>query len=274
MSTTRKADPALLAKYFPSELKGKLTTADKIPRPAPKPPTPETVADPLAKEKLRWTRELRYALELFAPYALYVASSEGPVSITLYHPDGSVRRRIGHNRGVWPVKVDKSSAARPWHDKTSYNLARGPFDFRVKVRTWLWLASFEDAAELSSHAGAILAAAAEQAGFDELEDGYIDGGADFLLVNFSREILMLARRGMAAWEGMSAMPPMLVWTNETLHEFMTRALSASQQKDIQIMDDQGHKIGGGMAQAFIKVCDRMLERERERQFPGRSRCNF
>lgn len=246
----RKPDAQTLARYFPD-----VTTADKIPspppprrqEPAPLPPEETPGTSPGAS----WSREKKHAFDLMAPHALYVAATDGPVSITLYHPNGEVKKRFGHNRGCWPVRVSSTSS---WKDDISRNIDKDPF-LAIRVKKRVWVPTFTEVSRLVMEVGGVLAAAAERAGFDPLLHGFIDAGPNFSKVDFERDILLLARgHGIVAW------------TEPALSQFLDRALVQAKLKGIVIMDDRGRKIE---SEAFQKHVDKLAAREAEKQFPGR-----
>jgi hypothetical protein len=249
MSSPRKPDAATLARYFPD-----LTTADKIPIPTPKPLGTSPRAGSLAETeepRERWSKEKSHAFTLMAPYALYVAATDGPVSVVLYHPNGEVKKRFGHNRGVWPVRVSSTSS---YKDDISRNIDKDPFT-QIRVKRRIWVPTFTEVSRLVMEVGAILATAAEKAGFEPLLHDFIDAGPNFSKVDFERDILLVAR-ALA----------IVAWTETALSAFLDKVIAAAREKGIEILDARGRKID---SEAFQRWVDQATIKEAQRQFPGR-----
>lgn len=274
MSSSARGKPSAetLARYFPG-----VVTGDKIASPTPKTPSPtpsmpESASgsgighnrgpalqpeDAVPEAAKRWSLEKRYALELVAPYALYIAAADGPVSITLYHPDGSVKKRFGHNRGCWAVKIGSTGSHR---DTITPLIDKVPW-VPIKVRRRVWMPTASEVASTVLKVTDLLAANAEQAGFDKLLHGYVDGGPDFNEAEFERHILLLARRLRV-----------VAWTEEGLSEFLDKVLRVAKAKteSIEIIDVRGRRIvHPDVQRAFQRLADRLIEQVAERQFPGR-----
>jgi len=160
-----------------------LKTADSLPprspsarRAGPEKPAPDHKA---ARE--RWPSDMRLAFAVVAPAAYCIVATDGPVSLTLHNPDGSVARRFGHNRGVWPAEVAKTSNFK---DTVTHNYDKFPLAFYgTQVRIWAPTIAMRDAA--ADDALAVLGAQAEaEGGLAELRRRALDLGPaiDFALL--------------------------------------------------------------------------------------------
>lgn len=151
----------------------------------------------------RWDGPKRAAFDAMAPAALVLVATDGPVSVTLWGPQGAVRR-FGHNRGVWPAKIVRSASWKdnvtPTHDKSPFFWMGGKFRF------WCLTGVARD--RLAAAVVDLIASRVERdGGLDELLHGYRDLGPDLDLAMFELEVWDIARRvGVQAWDdaGLSA----------------------------------------------------------------------
>lgn len=125
---------------------------------------------------VRWAGRRRDVFNFLGPVSLSLVATDGPLSITLWDPEGGVRARIGHNRGVWPAKIVEGRAARD-AATTTHNRLPGVF-FGTQIR--LWLMTERERARLSEHLVDLLALKSRSAeaagGAGHMEHGCVDIG--------------------------------------------------------------------------------------------------
>lgn len=169
--------PDLAARYG-------LTTADTLPaRLAP----PE---DHQAAVRAKWSPQKRVKFRQLGMCALHVVGTAGPVSMTLYDALGNVTRRIGHNRGVWPVRLARSSS---WKDTVTTTYNRSPFVWTgTQIRVWCR----NDAEEkrLALAVADKLGAMAEEAMGAELLGDFVDVGPEIDFALLEMDIHAIAER--------------------------------------------------------------------------------
>ena len=88
----------------------------------------------MPKDNQRWSRQKSTAFELMRPVAIYILATQHPVSAIEYNLDGSPRKRFGHNRPCWPVRIGNTSSRK---DTISANY-KGPF-VQVSQQGTIWL---------------------------------------------------------------------------------------------------------------------------------------
>lgn len=168
-----------------------LTLADQLP-PRPKP------ADDHNRVRTRWSPQKRMAFDTLGPYALCVVGTDGPCAFTLYDAAGGITRRIGHNRGCWPVKLARSGS---WRDTVTPRVDVGPFA-TVAVQVRVWCAADAHEKRLAMALGERLAQMADEAGgSDQLMNGFLDLGPDLSFEILEMEIHACAERlGLQTWD--------------------------------------------------------------------------
>lgn len=198
------------------------------------------------KPKERWSPEMRHAYDMLGPHAVYWAGTDGPVSLTIHDRDMGVKRRIGHNRGCWPVKI---GTTRAWRDTVTPLLDKDPWvDFRVQGR--VFLPRHDHAHKLAAQMTDVLAKAAERAGFEQLKHGYTDAGPNFKPEAFDKHVLDAARA-----------LGLLAWTEDGLSAFLAKAIAQARLKGIPVVDGRGRAFNHP---AFRRLIDRLLEKEMAR----------
>lgn len=138
----------------------------------------------LTAEQLEKFRELK-------PCALCLVGTDGPVSVTLWNPStGNVIKRLGHNRGVWPFRIAKTSSPS---DTVTSSYNKSPVMF-VGTQVRLWLDSEEHVKRLAAVAAEVMSNLAEQAMGAGLINGFIDLGPELLLPELEADLVEKARR--------------------------------------------------------------------------------
>lgn len=161
-----------------------LVTADSLP------PRPRPVADHAAV-RAKWPEPMRQAFARLKPHALHVVATEAPVAVTLFDPDGVIVRRIGGNRGCWPMRLATSGA---WGDTVTTTYDKSPFVWMGTVIR-VWLADRARVKALAAHVTGVLAGMAEAAqGAGEMRHGFRDVGPDVDLDLLEGEIHAAAAR--------------------------------------------------------------------------------
>lgn len=147
---------------------------------------------------LRWTAARRFVFNTLEPAALSLVASDGPISVTLWDAGGGVRRRYGHNRGIWPARLETGAA---WSDHATRKWDRNPFFFLgTQARMWFRSARARDAVA-ASIVDLIAARAEADGGLERLEHGFQDLGADLDLEFFELEMHDVAKRlGVPSWD--------------------------------------------------------------------------
>jgi hypothetical protein len=193
---------------------------------------------PLAIEG--WPKNKLAAFELLAPVSLYIASTDHAMTVALLAKDGSVARRFGGNRGVWPVKLGLS-----WqYQDTVTKALRGADSFQDWHLRWRrWLFDEGDAPQrLLDAAMERMGDAAREHGYADLLHSRIDAGPDFWRVHrFTEAIIMPLARDLG----------LQVWTDAELSEFLDRAMKRSAQIGI------GRREG-----PFREMCMKMIAEDR------------
>lgn len=163
----------------------------------------------------RWTAEKKLAFEVLAPAALCLVATDGPVSVTLWGPGGEAVRRIGHNRGVWPARVARTTQ---WRDVTTATYDKNPLMFcGTQFRLWSPTAAARD--RLAEATVDFIAQRAEaDGGLEQLDHEFQDLGPDLDLNLFELEICDIARR--------IGVP---VWDDTALDRLLDRILARAQQ---------------------------------------------
>ena len=168
-----------------------IKTADQVVPPKPKPP---------AEKTQRLTPEEKQAFKWLEPAALVLVSRDGPLSVTTYEPGGeTVRRRFGHNRGVWPARLVNTSA---W-DKASVDRIYGNdpmVEYAGMFRVWCLTKPQRD--RLAESVLDLIAARAEADGAPvELRKGFSDLGPELSLEFFEMEFHAIATRlRISTWD--------------------------------------------------------------------------
>lgn len=159
-----------------------------------RPPSAAKVAD-----QLKWSLRMKEAFRIMEPQAIALVATDGPVSVTIYDAGGQVKRRFGHNRGVWPARIAKSGALR---DTISESYSRGNPFFWIGVQWRLWCRTKAEREKLAISVIDLLALRAErEGGLDELEHGYFDMGPDLDLSMMELEVRDTAERiGVKIWD--------------------------------------------------------------------------
>lgn len=132
-----------------------------------------------------------------SPHALCVVATDGPLSMTLYDALGGVKKRLGHNRGFWPVKLASSGA---WKDTVSSTYDKFPSVF-LGTQFRVWCESDQHEIRLAHKVSEMLGVLAEQALGVDLDKDFRDVGPEFSLPMFEMEIHALAERlGLRVWD--------------------------------------------------------------------------
>lgn len=154
-------------------------------------------ADAMKRE--RWSEHKTMAFNVLSPAALCLVATDGPVSVTLWSPGGGEAvRRIGHNRGVWPAKVAKTTQ---WRDTTTASYDKNPLMF-VGTQFRLWAPSIRDRDRLVEAVVDLIALRAEtDGGLETLGHGFQDLGPDLDLSFFELEVSDIAARlSVRVWD--------------------------------------------------------------------------
>lgn len=162
-----------------------LGTADELP------PLPSgedawgTVLDALklTDEQLRIFKKMK-------PHALCLVGTSGPISATLMTPAGHVTKRLGHNRGCWPMRSALSGSHKDTITAT-YDKAAA---WRTGVQVRLWLDSEEHARRLALEVGDLLGHMAREAMGTPMLNGFHDVGPDLQMEMLEGDIVEKARR--------------------------------------------------------------------------------
>jgi len=167
----------------------RLKTADQIEAPPEK--TPKGVP-------LRWTRERRAIFDVLGPVSLSLVATDGPVSVTTWDQWGGVKKRYGHNRGVWPARIDKGATRT---DVATTKWDRNPFFF-VGTQARLWFLTEGERDRSADSIVDLIALRSQRDGAgDELDKGFRDLGADLDLAMFEMELHDVAKRvGAVTWD--------------------------------------------------------------------------
>ena len=163
-----------------------LSTADSVP-----PPRSGDDAWGSGLPPLKLTPEQLAVFKRLRPCALCLVGTDGPVSVTLWDPaSGNVVKRLGHNRGVWPMRVAKTTSPA---DTVTNTYNKSPFVY-VGTQVRLWLDSEDHFKRLAPSVGELLAYLSEQAMGAGLFNNFVDLGADLQLEVLEGKIAEKARR--------------------------------------------------------------------------------
>lgn len=154
-------------------------------------------------QRERWAEEKRLIFRVLAPAAYAIVATDGPVSITLWNADGTMRDAIGGNRGVWPAEVARTTS---YEDTVSRNYDKFPLlDYRAQLR--LWAPTMRERDFLAEDAVLILKRRAEEDGaLHELKRRAKDIGTAIHFQDLEGQLAARARAlGVVAWsdEGLS-----------------------------------------------------------------------
>lgn len=154
----------------------------------------------------RWGDDKRLIFRVLAPAAYAIVATDGPVSITLWNADGTMRDVIGGNRGVWPAEVARTTS---YEDTVSRNYDKFPLlDYRAQLR--IWAPTIRDRDFLAEDAVLILQRRAEEDGsLRELKRRARDIGS---AIHFDELEGQLAARAQALGK--------VVWTDAGLSLFL------------------------------------------------------
>lgn len=182
--TSTTTTPAALAEQYDLQC-----AADLPPR--PKPPEDH------AAVRARWPADVRAEFKRMSPHALCVVATDGPLSMTLYDALGGVRRRLGHNRGFWPVRL---ATTGQWKDAVTTTYNRFPCVFLgTQIRVWCRTDAHE--MRLAHAVAEAIGVLAEHALGVDLDKGFSDVGPEFSLKMFEMEVHALAERlGLETWD--------------------------------------------------------------------------
>jgi hypothetical protein len=188
-----------------------LTTADKIPEPSPdararKRKAFESLA-PLQVEG--WGKRmpsLQRAFNILAPQAIYIASTDRPVSVALLDRDGMVEKWVGGKpghwrnqpKGCWVVKLGLTSLQR---DAVTWALPKDAFTtWAMRYRVWTrGAAACDDALRLHDEVWRRWRAASLERGGAELPHGFIDAGPGFKPHLAASESIVPLARELGIW---------------------------------------------------------------------------
>lgn len=147
----------------------------------------------------RWPKWKTETFEAIDAACLMFVASDGPVSVTTYEArGGQVRRRFGHNRGIWPAKIAKGSVRK---DTATATYDKNPFFF-IGTQFRLWVRCVQERDKLVDRAVDIMAQwNGEHGGLDELDHGFTDMGDALDLLEFEKKITDCARQiGVVVWD--------------------------------------------------------------------------
>lgn len=160
-------------------------------------PTPGFVPPQQGRQRNRWPDHIRREFERMGPQALVVVGTEGPVSLTLWTENGEEARRIGGNKGCWPLKLATTAS---WKDTVTTTYNRSPF-FWIGSLVRVWCESDRHERLLAAQVMELLSAYKEQAFGETLVAGYIDVGPNLGLEILEMEIHAIAERlGFSVWD--------------------------------------------------------------------------
>lgn len=156
------------------------------------------VSQAFALQRHRLSSDVAAELRRWGPHALVVVGTEGPLSVTLLEAGGQVvKRRFGHNRGVWPMRLASSAA---WKDTVTATYDKSPFAWTGALIR-VWCASDAHAGRLAVGVADLMGRLSEEAAGAELRSGWTDLGPDLQPALLEMEIHALAGRlGFEAWD--------------------------------------------------------------------------
>jgi hypothetical protein len=138
----------------------------------------------------RWSRHKVRAFELLEPANISMVSTYGTIATTTWDPNGEVKSRWGHNRGLKPVKPSTSSSRK---DVATATYNKNPaFFLGTMFRVWAPCVAERDT--LLEVVIDMIAAKSERdgCGFDLL-NGFKDVGPDLTFGMFEFEIHCIAK---------------------------------------------------------------------------------
>lgn len=152
----------------------------------------------LAPMAERWPKWKTEAFEAIDAACLMFVATDGPVSVTTYEASGQVKRRLGHNRGIWPAKFSKGSVRK---DTATATYDKNPFFF-IGTQFRLWARSAQERDKLVDRAVDIMAQwSSEHGGLEGLDHGFADMGDALDLLEFEKKISDCARQlGVVVWD--------------------------------------------------------------------------
>lgn len=160
-----------------AELGLKPASEIEAPRPAGggREPRPDTMRSATGRAvPIRWTQRRRDIFNFLDPVSISLVATDGPISLTL-ESRGAVLRRLGHNRGIWPVRIVKGQAMR---DAATTTWDKFPLAFFGTQRR-LWCLKEAERDRVAAEIVDMLALRAERDGGSEpLKHGCVDIGPD------------------------------------------------------------------------------------------------
>lgn len=164
------------------------------------PPPIGKFKEPHETIRKRQTKEWQEAFAALDPSALCMVATQYALSITLWDR-GSVVDRLGHNRGVRPVKFARSDA---WKDTITANYNKSPVHEQGVVMR-LWCRHRIDRDRVYAIADTLLADIAERDGSGkELHGEFVDAGPEFDVPVFMRAVCEACmQQGIVVWDDMA-----------------------------------------------------------------------
>lgn len=175
-----------------AEALGLATAADVKARELPSEPV-------RGRQPIRWTLRRRDIFNFIGPVSISLVATDGPYTYTEFDPrGGSVRRRIGHNRAVWPMRLVKGAVAR---DAATTTWNRHPSS-RVATQVRMWCLREADRDRLMARHVDLLDVLAERdGGLEQFDHDFVDVGPEADLAFLEMEMHGAARDlGIAAWD--------------------------------------------------------------------------
>lgn len=185
-------------------------------------------------KKIAWTLTRRMVFKVMEPVALSLVATDGPVTVKLENPDGTVKRHIGHNRSVWGVRMVNSAV---WRDTPTTAWDRNPY-MRVRTQFRLWLRTSQERDRLLDDILEYLGRCAEaDGGMDQLEHGFFDMGPSLSLDRLEKTLHEIA-------QGIGVP----TWTDEGLVEWFDTVSSRARD----ICAEKGWKISNRLIEGLME----------------------
>lgn len=148
-------------------------------------------------KKIEWTLTRRVMMKALQPVALCLVATNGPVSVEEFNLDGTTKRRFGHNRGVWPVRLVNGGT---WRDTATTIWDRNPM-MKISMKLRIWVHLDEERDRLREYVTDYLAKCAEADGsLEPFDHDFLDMGADLNLGSLEKTLHDIAKRNrILAW---------------------------------------------------------------------------
>lgn len=168
-------------------------TGDQLPPPK-RGPGAKQIAEPDHEAVVeRWSKVKKACFRVLEPGALILVAQAGPSSHTVYDRWEQPTSQIGHNRGVWPVRLVRSGT---WRDTSAQTWDRSPHEALRMVPTWrIWAASLEARDRLAEAVETLLTRLGEDwGGLVSMRAGWYDVGPTMDMALLEAEVHALAGR--------------------------------------------------------------------------------